>query len=191
VNDDIIEKKKNLRSLLRQRREDAAKREPGAARALRDVFLDAVKVPPDTCFAVYMAEGDEMDPTPLIEALWDRGHFFCLPVVEEKRKPLVFRAYSPGDALRLGPMDILEPFTSAPLVQPDVILVPLLGFNWRGHRLGQGGGFYDRSLTSLRETRAVQAIGLAYAVQEENELYVQPHDAKLDAAVTEVEYFQT
>jgi len=158
---------------------------------LRDRFLECVKVPSDTCFAVYMAQGDEMNPAPLVEALWNQGHRLCLPVVEQKGQPLAFRAYAPGDALKVGPMDILEPFVSAPLVRPDVVLVPLLGFNWKGQRLGQGGGFYDRSLAALRAARPVLAMGLAYAVQEENELYAQPYDAKLDAVVTEVEYFKT
>ena len=192
MENEFAEKKKALRALLRQRRSDAAKREPRAPFALRDVFLDSVKVPTDTCFAVYMAQGDEMDPAPLVEALWQRGHRFCLPVVERKGQPLAFRAYCPGDSLRIGPMDILEPFTSSPIVQPDIILAPLLGFNWKGHRLGQGGGFYDRTLATLRaKQRPVQAIGLAYAVQEENELYAGPNDEKLDAIVTEIEYFKT
>lgn len=191
MENDIAEKKRALRALLRQRRSEAAKREPRAAYALRDVFLDSLKVPTDTCFAVYMAQGDEMDPAPLVEALWHRGHRFCLPMVERKGEPLTFRAYCPGDPLRIGPLDILEPLTSSPIVQPDIILAPLLGFNWKGHRLGQGGGFYDRTLSSLRATRSIQAIGLAFAAQEETELYVGPNDAKLDAIVTEIEYFKT
>jgi len=191
VDEEQKEKKKSLRAKLRQRRHEAAVRDPCAALSLRDVFLDSVKVPADTCFSVYMASNTEMDPAPLVEALWSRGYRFCLPVVEKKGEPLAFRAYCPGDVLRVGPLDILEPFPSAPLVQPDVMLVPLLGFNWQGHRLGQGGGFYDRTLRSLRAQRSILAIGLAYAAQEETELFTTLHDAKLDAVVTETEYFKT
>lgn len=189
MENDSREKKKELRKVLRARRDEAARREPMAAMDLCDVFFENVKVPENTCFAAYMAMGSEMNPAPLVEALWNKGHRFCLPVVEKKGVPLAFRAYTPGDALRLGPMDVLEPFTSVPLVQPDVVLVPLVGFNWQGYRLGQGGGFYDITLKALRAQRHITAIGLAYAAQEVDDLYVQDHDTKLDAIVTEIEYF--
>lgn len=190
MENEIAEKKKALRVLLKQRRADAARREPRAAYAMRDVFLDSVKVPHDTCFAVYMAQADEMNPAPLVQALWNKGHRFCLPMVERKGEPLIFRAYCPGDALRVGPMDILEPFTSSPIVQPDIVLAPLVGFNWKGHRLGQGGGFYDRTLAALRAKRPIRAIGLAFAVQEEEELFAGPSDEKLNGIVTESGYIE-
>jgi 5-formyltetrahydrofolate cyclo-ligase len=68
-----------------------------------------------------------------------------------------------------------------PRAAPDLLLVPLLAFDGRGHRLGYGGGFYDRTLALL----GVPAIGIAYAGQEVSSLPAEPHDRRLTAILTE------
>jgi 5-formyltetrahydrofolate cyclo-ligase len=68
---------------------------------------------------------------------------------------------------------------------PDLILVPVLAFDKLGYRLGQGGGYYDRTLAALRAVKSVVAVGLAYAGQEIDEVPYEDHDAKLDWIVTE------
>jgi 5-formyltetrahydrofolate cyclo-ligase len=64
---------------------------------------------------------------------------------------------------------------------PQLLLVPLLAFDAQGHRLGHGGGFYDRTIAAF----GVRAIGIAYAGQEVETLPHEPHDMKLDAVLTE------
>lgn len=98
---------------------------------------------------------------------------------------LLFRAFSFGDDLVEGPMKIMQPLGSAQEVSPDILLVPLLAFDGRGFRLGYGGGYYDRALAFLRAQKKVMAIGLAFAGQMVDQIPTEPHDAPLDAILTE------
>ncbi|MEI2686726.1 MAG: 5-formyltetrahydrofolate cyclo-ligase [Cypionkella sp.] len=101
--------------------------------------------------------------------------------------PLVFRAWSPGEALVPGVWDIPVPLETAAEVLPDVLLVPMLAFDRAGYRLGYGGGFYDRTLEKLRKLKAVVAIGVAYRAQMVEEVPRGGHDAPLDYVMTEEE----
>lgn len=183
----LFDQKRDLRERLRLRRTEAARQSRQAAFAVRDLFLAHFPLCADSCVAFTIAQGDELDPSPLAHALVDVGHWLCLPVVDQKDSPLLFRAYQFGDSFRLGPLGIPEPLSTAPLASPDVLLVPLVGFDRRGHRLGQGAGFYDRTLATLRSQKKILAVGLAYAAQEAEVIPVEPHDAPLDAIVTETE----
>ena len=126
--------------------------------------------------------GDEADPRALAHALAARGHALALPVVAAKKSPLVFRRWREGDPLIVHIFGMHEPAAAAPEIVPDVLLIPLLAFDAQGTRLGYGGGFYDRTLASLKTKRA---IGIAYAGQEVDELPCHDHDHPLDAVVTE------
>jgi 5-formyltetrahydrofolate cyclo-ligase len=121
----------------------------------------------------------------LLTALATRGHPLCLPAVEAADAPLCFRAWAPGDALVAGYQDIPEPVPTVPVCTPVVLLVPLLAFDAVGHRLGYGGGFYDRTLAALRAGGPVQAIGIAYAAQAVDSLPGTDHDQRLNAVLTE------
>jgi 5-formyltetrahydrofolate cyclo-ligase len=96
-----------------------------------------------------------------------------------------FCAFSFGDELIEGPMKIMQPLSAAAEVLPDILLVPLLAFDRRGYRLGYGGGYYDRALAFLRAQKKVMAIGLAFAGQKVDHVPTEPHDAPLDAILTE------
>lgn len=123
----------------------------------------------------------EADPRPAMAA--HRGPL-CLPVVTGKALPLVFRRWT-GESLVPGPFGTAHPPDSQPLLSPAVLIVPLVGFDRRGNRLGYGGGYYDRTLQSLRESGSVTAIGLAFAAQELPEIPADPFDQPLDLIVTE------
>lgn len=174
-----------LRARLRALRQAAAS--PVAALDLRDRFLTTVPLATGAVVAGYRAAGSEMDAGPLMEALAARGFALALPCIADVSQPLVFRAWSPGEALAPGKLRILEPLAGAPIVSPTVVLVPLLGFDRRGHRLGQGGGFYDRTLAAS----GALSVGLAYAVQEVDAVPVEPWDRRLDWVVTESEAVKT
>ncbi len=126
--------------------------------------------------------GDEADPRALARALAARGCRLALPVVVRPKAPLYFRAWREGDGLTVHAFGMHEPAATAPQLVPDLLLVPLLAFDARGHRLGYGGGFYDRTLASLA---AKLAVGVAFAGQETDALPDQPHDHPLDMVVTE------
>jgi 5-formyltetrahydrofolate cyclo-ligase len=130
---------------------------------------------------------DEPDTLPLLTALAAEGFATALPVVIGRGSPLAFRLWRPGDATRAGAMSIPEPLATAPAVDPDLLFVPLACFDRRGHRIGYGAGYYDRSLARLRAIKPVHAVGVAYGVCEVAAVPYEAHDESLDAIVTERE----
>jgi 5-formyltetrahydrofolate cyclo-ligase len=149
-------------------------------------FMAAFSLAPREAIAGYNPINDEADIAPLMAALAQRGHPLCLPAVVARDAPLAFRAWSPGAALVPGPMGILEPPATAAALCPDVVLVPLLAFDGSGHRLGYGGGYYDRTLAVLRAAGRVLVVGVAYSAQEVDSLPGTEHDQRVDAVLTEL-----
>ena len=84
-----------------------------------------------------------------------------------------------------GAWDILTPGEDAPIVKPDVFLVPLLAFDKRGFRLGYGGGFYDRTIELARSQRQIIAVGVAFSGQKVKDVPHGKHDEPLDWMLTE------
>jgi len=121
----------------------------------------------------------------LMEALSKTGIVTALPVTPARGLPLIFRSWQPGDPLAEAKMKIMEPLPEASEVLPDLLFVPLAAFDRHGHRLGYGAGFYDRSLAKLRALKKVTAIGVAFEVQELQDLPQEPHDEPLDYVLTE------
>jgi 5-formyltetrahydrofolate cyclo-ligase len=109
----------------------------------------------------------------------------CLPEVVAKDSPLQFRSWSPHDPLDAGDHRTFHPPTSEPLMCPNVVLVPMIAFDRRGYRLGWGGGYYDRTLELLRKSGPVTAVGVAYGVQEIDEVPVNDYDQPVDWIITE------
>ncbi|WP_114394355.1 5-formyltetrahydrofolate cyclo-ligase [Oleisolibacter albus] len=156
------------------------------ARVVLDSFPD---LPPDTIVAGYWPKGDELDVRPLLRALGARGLRTALPVVAGRGWPLLFRLWRDGHPLVPGAFGVMEPMAEAPVVQPDLVLVPLLAFDRQGWRLGYGAGFYDRTLDALRQEgrpgRGVVAVGIGYAAQEVASVPRDAYDQPLDWIVTE------
>jgi 5-formyltetrahydrofolate cyclo-ligase len=186
----IPDQKRALRKEMKARRAEAARENPGAALALRDLFLRSVVLPAKSVVSFYYPRDTEIDPTPLAEALYVKGHILCLPVIENTEARLLFRRYAPGDSLKpQGSLHIMEPLPTAPYCEPDSLLVPLLAFDRTRHRLGYGGGYYDRLLTNLRSRQKILAIGIAFAAQEVPAIPAGPFDARLDKIVTNLQVF--
>jgi 5-formyltetrahydrofolate cyclo-ligase len=127
---------------------------------------------------------DELHVWPLLRRLHGAGVPLALPVVQAKGQPLVFRAWAPGDPMDKGVWDIPEPKSDKPVLEPDILLVPLLAFDRRGGRLGYGGGFYDRTLAGLRARKRITAVGLAYDEQEVDAVPHLDYDERLDWVLT-------
>lgn len=136
--------------------------------------------------AVYKAVGSELSALPLARALISRDVDMALPVATGVGEPLVFRRWSPGDPLEIDASGVPAPLPLAEVVAPDVIFVPLLAVDQRGYRLGQGGGYYDRSLHALRDANPLPwFIGLCYAGQMIDRLPEEVHDERLHGVLTE------
>lgn len=134
--------------------------------------------------STFWAIGPEIDPVSLEAALVARGAQLCLPVMMGKTKPLEFRRYAHGDEVRERMWGIREPLASAPVVDPDVVLVPLLAVDLSGARLGYGGGFYDRTLGALRQRKTIAAVGLCYDEQVVDAVPHLHYDERIDWILT-------
>ncbi|MEA3117860.1 MAG: 5-formyltetrahydrofolate cyclo-ligase [Paraburkholderia sp.] len=108
----------------------------------------------------------------------------ALPVISMKGHALAFRAWTSDTPMRLGLHGIAEPQETHALL-PDLLLVPCLGFDNEGYRLGYGGGYYDRTLAAWPGTVKPVAAGIAYEACRIAALPREPHDIPLDAIVTE------
>ncbi len=140
--------------------------------------------PADAIVSGFLPIGKELDPLPLMLRLANEGYSLALPVMQGRGEPLLFRHWLPGDPTTEVSWGIREPLGSAPEVDPDVMLVPLLAFDAAGHRLGYGGGYYDRTLAVARAARKIVAIGLAYDVQEVPAVPRLDFDQRLDWVLT-------
>jgi 5-formyltetrahydrofolate cyclo-ligase len=181
--------KATLRRELRARRRRLALAREAASRALAD-RLDTLPVDDwaGRTVSLYLADATEIDPAPLARRLVERGARIALPVVTARDLPLAFRLAVPDDRLVPDAAGIPAPPSDSPAVRPDVVLAPLLGFDAQGGRIGQGGGYYDRTLAVLRAEGPVIVIGLAYAGQLCPPLPMDANDQRLDGVLTEEGY---
>ena len=134
------------------------------------------------CLGFYWPFQGEIDVRDLVRNFLTLGAEAALPVVVEARQPLEFWWWCPRMKLTHGIWNIPVPSDRSP-VQPTVLLVPLLGFDGAGYRLGHGGGYYDRTLATFAQKPL--SIGTGYELGGLQTIYPQPHDIPMDAIVTE------
>lgn len=182
---DLHEIKAEARRAAFDRRKAA--HEDGAAAkaaAATEAVLGSGLVREGAVVSAYLPIRTEITPMRLMRTLHDRGHRICVPVIEGKGLPLVFREWRPGVVLEKGPFDVQVP-AEGDWLSPDCVVAPMLAFDLGGWRLGYGGGFYDRTLAKLRAERPTVAIGFAYAAQQVDEVPRDETDQRLDAVATE------
>ena len=174
---EVDRRKADLRASMMALR---AAQDPALGSLLTEHILRDVALPPGARVAGVWPLPGEIDLRPLWHALHDRDYIVLLPQTTPRGEILQFRRWHPGCGM------VHERFgTQCPdgeLDTPDIIFVPLLAFDRRGHRLGYGGGYYDRTLAAYPE---IPAIGFGYAAQEVEEVPCAPHDRQLPAIFTE------
>lgn len=181
----MINEKAALRERALALRKAAFERHgPEAGRRLAAHGLDFLSPRPGITVSGFAAIRDEIDPSALLDWLHREGFKLALPVMEGRAKPLVMRAWAPGDEMSTVQWGIREPLATKAEVYPDVLLVPLLAFDRRGSRLGYGGGFYDRTLQKLRARAAVTAVGISYNELEVDAVPHESYDQRLDWVLT-------
>lgn len=139
-------------------------------------------VGPARSIAFYIALGSEMGCGAAIAAATARGIAVALPRVESRDSPMHFLRWNPGDSLESGWRGLLQPAAESVRIRPDLVVCPLLGFDPRLNRIGQGAGFYDRALAALPD---VKKIGWGWSIQQRPAIGCDPWDVPLDAVVTE------
>jgi 5-formyltetrahydrofolate cyclo-ligase len=107
----------------------------------------------------------------------------ALPVVVAHGEPLIFRLWKPGDPTTPGVWNIPVPAADAPVVVPDVVIAPVVGFDSACFRLGYGGGFFDRTLASFQ--RRPRVFGVGYSLAAIATIHPLTHDIPMDAIATE------
>lgn len=143
------------------------------------LFLDALA--PGRIVASYVPLGSEADPQAFDDAARAGGAILALPVVIDRASPILFRNAA-THGLTAGPFGLRQPPHEAPALAPDIILTPLVGFDSRCNRLGQGAGHYDRAFAAWPDALR---IGIAWSVQRVAALPADPWDVPLHAVVTE------
>lgn len=137
---------------------------------------------PEMTVAGYIAKDSEADPAAILKEAHGLGCRIALPHVTGRTAPMQFLRWTPGEELVSGPFGLQQPEETAEPCYPAMALVPLVAFDARLMRLGQGAGHYDRALSLLDNTIAV---GLAWSVQMAPALITDPWDVPLDAVLTE------
>jgi 5-formyltetrahydrofolate cyclo-ligase len=183
----LDQEKKLLRDQMRALRKSVHAEISDSAERVSKNFFEFFAGDHNAVVAGYWAVGSEMPIEPVLNRLCAEGVICALPVVVNRGAPLAFRRWQPGQELGSGPLGTRQPLGDAELVTPRLVLTPLLAFDTTGHRLGQGGGFYDRTLENLRAQVGVTAVGIAYATQQVDHIPHGPKDVKLDAVITEQE----
>jgi 5-formyltetrahydrofolate cyclo-ligase len=137
---------------------------------------------PVTTLGVYWPFQAEFDPRPLIDWAIARGFAVALPAVVDKKGPLEYRAWRPGEALVDGVWNIPTPEVRE-VVLPQAVLAPLVGFDRHCYRLGYGGGYFDRTLAALSPRPL--AIGVGFEMSQIETIFPQSFDIPMDMIVTE------
>ena len=185
-----------LRQTIRQQRKTLPYRE--AAACAEQMAQQARKHPlilRSQRIAAYLASDGEIDPLPLLEYLWSSGKQIYLPVlVPFSRQKLWFAAFNRNDMLERNRFGIPEPVKRR-LIKPcalDLVLTPLVAFDPAGHRIGMGGGFYDRTFAFLQQRqhwRKPRMVGLAYELQKQTCIEPNNWDVPLNAIATEAQLY--
>ncbi|MGN8852410.1 5-formyltetrahydrofolate cyclo-ligase [Anaerobiospirillum succiniciproducens] len=183
----------NARNEIRQKRKALHENEVAKCSELvRRVVLEHEFLKQNRCIASYHSFSGEIDTVEINKALRLAGHHMALPVIHPEEKGLMdFYSYEKPEDLILNRFKIPEPVVSAEnLVQPhnlEVVIVPLVGFNEKGERLGMGGGYYDRMLKKI--SCECLTLGLAYDFQLIPEIKSQPWDMPLDEVITPTKHY--
>ena len=181
----IQELKKNVRKEAFINRQKAFAADIGNSASLLSSVLAGYRGVP---IAGYLPIKTEIDPLSAMEEA-SAHSLVGVPVIQGNSKPLKFSRWEPGCNLKKGPFNVQIPVNSYYFV-PEVLIIPMVGFDRNGGRLGYGGGFYDRTLEYLRSRQATLAIGFAYSEQEFENLPLEPTDQKLDIIITEREIIE-
>ena len=133
----------------------------------------------------YYPSNYEIDDLEILDFLSKQNCQISLPIVK-KNNQMNFYSWSKKDPLKINKFGIPEPISSK-ILYPDIILVPLVGYDNNLNRLGYGGGFYDRYIEKIEKFKKITKIGLAFSYQKIKSVPINQYDKKLDYIITEKE----
>lgn len=175
-------RKETREALIERRLSMPAEEREALSERISAALGAALETGRDGLIGFYWPFRGEYDPRAVLASAREGGARLALPVIVERGRPLIFREWSPGSHMAQGMWSIPEPEAGEAVV-PDVLVVPLVGFDAQGYRLGYGGGFYDRTIAAMPERP--RTIGVGFAFGRLATIYPQPHDIALDTIVTD------
>ena len=160
--------------------------------ATNGIFMRANRI------AAYIAADGELDPKPLLALATRYNKNIYLPILQPStHNSLWFSHYVPGDELIKNQFNIPEPNIRkrSPIKTwtLDIVLMPLVAFDAYGHRVGMGGGYYDRTFAYIKHHKQMHRpllIGYAHECQKSSHINVQQWDIPLDGVVTEKRFYK-
>ncbi|GLX81316.1 5-formyltetrahydrofolate cyclo-ligase [Thalassotalea eurytherma] len=186
---DKLVQRKQLRQLIRGRRQAlSALTQASAQESLKNQFIKLFASDKPESIAIYLANDGELDTLKLINHCWQQNIDVYLPVIHPfSRHHLLFQQYTPTTKMVLNRFGISEPkLNSQSTICPQnlsVLCTPLVAFDSQGNRMGMGGGFYDRTLSQLQQSKT-KVIGLAHDCQQVDSVPVEPWDMPLSMIMT-------
>ena len=150
---------------------------------MTEMLLEAFPQVAGKTIGFYWPMKGEFDPRVFVLRLREMGSRAALPIVVKKAAPLEYREWWPGVETTPGVFGLPVP-QGSPVLVPDVVLMPPVGFDAQGYRLGYGGGYFDRTLASL-SARPPLKIGVGRELSRIETIHPQPHDIPMDLVVTE------
>ena len=143
----------------------------------------------ESAIGFYWPFRGEFNCRPLMKECVNNGAHAALPVIEREQAPLAFKGWRPETKMTHGIWNIPVPQNEAS-VEPEMILVPLVGFDSLGFRLGNGGGYYDRTLAALKEqSKKPLTVGVGFEFCRLETIYPQAHDMLMDMIITDESCF--
>ncbi len=136
----------------------------------------------------YVAMPNEADPAPILHHAAHNGQTIALPYFADTAAIMEFRQWGVDEPLHMGPFGMVQPCAASPILNPTILLCPLIAFTQNGVRLGQGGGHYD--CYSTQNPHAIR-IGIGWSVQEVSEIPTETHDCPLHGVLTENAWIET
>ncbi len=180
--------KSTIRKIAKERRAQIAANNNFASQTLFSNF--SIDIKPSDIVSGFIPISSEIDPRFLMQDIAKLCAKLCLPRIDAQTNNLNFHEYVFGDALKSGSMGVQEPLDNKEILQPNILLVPLLAFDENLYRLGYGGGYYDRAISSLRKMQKIITIGIGFDEQKMDNIPIEPHDEKLDYILTEKKLYK-
>lgn len=175
-------RRETRKSLLEQRLAAGGEKRKAWNTVIHAALRSLLSVDHHRIIAFYWPFKGEFACRGLMREMYEQGAQIVLPVVAARHAPLEFRLWQPDAEMERGVWDIPIP-KEKNVATPDTLIIPVVGFDLQGYRLGYGGGHYDRTLASFESQP--ERIGVGYEISRLETIYPQDHDIPLQKVVTE------
>lgn len=181
-------KKQQRKQLIAAREAIPAETHQQWSQAITGFLKQGLPQPQKMIIGIYWPFRGEYDPRPITQYFLQQGAILALPEITSKNEPLCFREWSPDTPVKSGAYGIPVPLET-PIVRLDAVIIPMVGFDQHGYRLGYGSGYYDRTLATYQHQPFT--IGVAFELQRLDSIYPQAHDISMHYVVTEAGIFRS